>query len=293
MIRAIGKRPSTQLKVFFLSLIATGAAVGADAPPFNSESTPSAPCGVGVPPPGHAAPELRATPEGLTLTVRQDHDRLCYTANGIADAPTIRVRLGSDLIITLRNEITDPAAIDAVTGPGKLTVATDRVPRTPHFIPVIPGMKHHATGATNLHLHGFAVPPVKPQDDVLTICTDPAVGPPHCGQRAFTYHFHVPPEMTEGLYWYHPHVHGEVQAQMLMGLTGAIVVEGPQDDARRAAGIDERVLIVRQTQDLDAGRTQAAAMTAALPASAAHKASGHAPPPTAIDTAHELLCGSN
>ena len=99
--------------------------------------------------------------------------------------------------------------------------------------------------------------------------------------------------MTEGLYWYHPHVHGEVQAQMLMGLTGALVVEGPQDDARRAAGIDERVLIVRQMQDLDAGRTQAAAMTAALPASAAHEPSGHTPPATAIDTAHELLCGAN
>jgi FtsP/CotA-like multicopper oxidase with cupredoxin domain len=26
--------------------------------------------------------------------------------------------------------------------------------------------------------------------------------------------------MPEGLYWYHPHVHGEVQAQMLMGLSG-------------------------------------------------------------------------
>jgi FtsP/CotA-like multicopper oxidase with cupredoxin domain len=293
MIPSIGKRPSTALKVFFLSLIAAGAAWAADPPPFSPQSTSSAPCGLGVPPPGHAAPELRATPEGLTLTVRQDHDRLCYTANGIADAPTIRVRLGSDLIITLRNEITDPAAIDSVTGPGKLTVATERVPRSPGFFPVIPGMKHHATGATNLHLHGFAVPPVKPQDDVLTVCTDPASGPRHCGQRAFTYRFHVPGRMTEGLYWYHPHVHGEVQAQMLMGLSGAIVVEGPQDDARRAAGIEERLLIVRQTQDLDAGRTQAAAMTAAPPESVHRKRSGYAPPATSIDTAHELLCGAN
>ena len=293
MIASIGKRPSTPLKVFFLSLIATGAAVGADAPLFNSESTPSAPCGVGVPPPGHAAPELRATPEGLTLTVRQDHDRLCYTANGIADAPTIRVRLGSDLIITLRNEITDPAAIDSATGPGKFTVATDRVPRSSGFFPVIPGMKHPATGATNLHLHGFAVSPVKPQDDVLTVCTDPATGPARCGQRTFTYRFHVPGRMTEGLYWYHPHVHGEVQAQMLMGLSGALIVEGPQDDARRAAGIEERLLIVRQTQDLDAGRTQAAAMTAALPESAHRKPSRRVPAAASIDTAHELLCGAN
>jgi FtsP/CotA-like multicopper oxidase with cupredoxin domain len=293
MIRRTMKRPTSWLGVFFLSLAAAGVALAADLPAFDAQSTAGAPCGAGLPPPGHSPPEVWATPEGLTLTVRQDRDRLCYTANGSADAPTIRVRLGSDLSITLRNEITDPEAIDAVTGPGKFSIATDPVPRSPGFFAVIPGMKHHATGATNLHVHGFAVPPVKPQDDVLTVCTDPAVGLQSCGQRAFTYHFHVPANMTEGLYWYHPHVHGEVQAQMLMGLTGAIVVEGPQDDARRAAGIDERMLIVRQTQDLDAGKTQAAAMTAALPASASHKASGHATPATAIDTAHELLCASN
>ena len=287
------KRPSCVLGVFFLFPAAAGAAFGDEVPAFDPRSTVAAACGIGVPPPGHSAPEVRASSEGLVLTVRQDRDRLCYTANGSADAPTIRVRLGSDLSITLRNEITDPEAIDAVTGPGKLTVATARVPGSPDFLAVIPGMKHHATGVTNLHVHGFAVPPVKPQDDTLTVCTDPAVGPARCGQRAFTYRFRVPDDMTEGLYWYHPHVHGEVQAQMLMGLTGAIIVEGPQDDARRAAGIDERLLIVRQTQDLDAGRTQAAAMTSAPPASAAHKAARHAPPPTAIDTAHELLCGSN
>jgi FtsP/CotA-like multicopper oxidase with cupredoxin domain len=293
MIRATTKRPSYLLGVFFLSLAAVGAALGDEVLAFDPRSTAAAPCGVGVPPPGHTAPEVWAPPEGLTLTVRQDRNRLCYTANGSADAPTIHVRVGSDLTISLRNEIVDPEAIDAVTGPGKLTVATARVPASPHFLAVIPGMKHHATGATNLHVHGFAVPPVKPQDDTLTICTDAAVGPGRCGQRAFTYHFRVPNDMSEGLYWYHPHVHGEVQAQMLMGLTGAIIVEGPQDDARRAAGIDERVLIVRQTQDLDAGRTQAAAMTSAPPASGARKVSGHTPPTTAIDTAHEPLCGSN
>jgi FtsP/CotA-like multicopper oxidase with cupredoxin domain len=292
MIRTIMKRPSGSWQVFFLSLIASAPAFGAEAQPFDSRSTSAAPCGVGVPPPGHPAPDLWAPPGGLILTVRQDRDRLCYTANGSADAPTIRVRLGSDLTITLRNEIVDPAAIDAVTGPGKLSVATEPVPSAPGFFAVIPGMKHHATGMTNLHMHGFAVPPVKPQDDVLTVCTDPAVGPARCGQRAYTYHFHVPSNMTEGLYWYHPHVHGEVQAQMLMGLTGAIVVEGPQDDARRAAGIDERVLIVRQTQDLDAGRIQAAAMTGAMPASSMHR-TAHTPPATAIDTARELLCGAN
>ena len=121
MILATMKRPSIILGVVFLSSVAASTALGADAAPFDSRSTAAAPCGAGVPPPGHTAPDVWVTPAGLTLTVRQDRDRLCYTANGSADAPTIRVRLGSDLTITLRNEITDPGAIDAVTGPGKLS----------------------------------------------------------------------------------------------------------------------------------------------------------------------------
>jgi FtsP/CotA-like multicopper oxidase with cupredoxin domain len=236
-------------------------------------------------------PELRPAVEGLTLTVRQDGDRLCYVANDSADAPIIRVRLGSPLTVTLKNEITDPTRIDAVTGPGKLTIATDPVPDTPGFYSVVPGMRHPATGATNLHVHGFAVPPVSPQDDVLTVCTDPAAGSSGCGRREFTYHYQVPQRMTAGLYWYHPHVHGEVQAQMLMGLTGAIVIEGPADDARRAAGIEDRVLIIRQIQDQDAGRTQAVAMTAAPPGGG-HRQPTHPVRGNSIDTAHELLCGT-
>jgi FtsP/CotA-like multicopper oxidase with cupredoxin domain len=175
--------------------------------------------------------------------VRQDGSRLCYVADGNADAPVIRVRLGAQLTVTLANEITDPGAIDAVSGPGKLTTPNEPVPNAAGFYPVLPGTSHAATGATNLHVHGFAVPPVQPQDDVLTVCTDPAGDPAGCGRRWFTYRYRIPADMPEGLYWYHPHVHGEIQAQMLMGLTGAIVVEGPRDDARRALGIEERVLI--------------------------------------------------
>ena len=273
------------------ALALSAAVCASEAPRYDPRSTSAAPCGVGVPPPGHQSPEVRPGAKNLTLTVRQDGKQLCYVAAGNADAPVIRVRLGSQLTVTLRNDITDPGAIDAVSGPAKLTAGNEPVPKRSGFYQVVPGMHHRATGATNLHVHGFAVPPVKPQDDVLTVCTDPAAGPARCGRRAFTYRYRVPANMPEGLYWYHPHVHGEVQAQMLMGLSGAIVVEGPQEDARRAAGIEERILIVRQTQDLDAGKPAASAMTAALPSSAAE--SGPMPAANAIDTAHELLCASS
>ena len=277
-----------------LALFAASAqAVAANAvepPAFDSRSTDAAPCGVGVPPPGHEMPELRPPPAGATLTVRQDGGRLCYVADGVADAPVIRTRQGAELTLMLRNEIADPAQIESAMAPGTLKTANAPVPATSGFYAVVPGMRHTATGATNLHVHGFAVPPVAPQDDVLTVCTDPAVGPASCGQRSFTYRYRIPAAMPEGLYWYHPHVHGEVQAQMLMGLTGAIVVEGPEHDARRAAGIVERVLVVRQTQDQDVGKTPGASMTAA-PAGA--RASVHPAVGNTIDTAHELLCTSN
>lgn len=236
-------------------------------------------------------PEIRPGGDGITLTVRQDGSRLCYVADGNAEAPVIRLRKGSAFTVTLDNEISDPAAIEAVTASGALDTANEAVPATDGFYRVVPGMHHQATGATNLHVHGFAVPPVAPQDDVLTVCTDPAVGPARCGRRSFTYHYLLPADMSEGLYWYHPHVHGEVQAQMLMGLTGAIVVEGPEDDARRAAGIDDRVLIVRQTQDLDAGKTAAASMTAASASASGPVVPGRRRKVAhSVDTAHELLC---
>lgn len=270
-----------------------GAASAPDASAFDPRSTVQSPCGVGTPLPGHEMPELRPHEEGATLTVRQDGGRLCYVANGMAEAPIIRARQGERLTLTLRNEIVDPGAIEAVMAPGQLTIANAATPETPGFYKVVPGMHHPATGATNLHVHGFAVPPVAPQDDVLTVCTDPAVGAPTCGQRAFTYRYRIPARMPEGLYWYHPHVHGEVQAQMLMGLTGAIVIEGPEHDARQAQGIVERVLVVRQTQDLDAGRMPAASMTAAQASSPVTPSSRFVGVAASrIDTTHELLCTS-
>ena len=120
----------------------------------------------------------------LTLTVRQDGSRLCYVVNGSADAPVIRVRQGAELTLTLRNEITDPTAIDAVSGPAKLTSTNPSVPETPGFYRVIPGMRHHASGATNLHVHGFAVPPVKPTAMAPELTAAISVGEPGIKMRS-------------------------------------------------------------------------------------------------------------
>ena len=263
---------------------------------FHPQTSADSPCGVGTPPRGHFAGEISPSsrPQGLFLAVKQDAHRLCYVAGNIAEAPVIRVRQGATLTINLRNEITDPAAIASYVAIGQLDAPNGPVPAGAAFYPVVPGAHHAATGVTNLHLHGFAVPPVPPQDEVLKTCVDPAVGPAICGRREVTYRYQIPADMPAGLYWYHPHIHGEVQAQMLMGLSGAIVVEGPEDDARRAAGIQDRIFIIRQSQDLDVK-----APLAAAPVPTRKVAMGHPVAPErrsgrgrTIDTAHEAACSS-
>ena len=260
---------------------------------FSAISTPEAPCGTGAPQRGHFPPEIALADrrDGVTLTVRQDGQRLCYVVDGNAEAPVLRVRQGTEMAVTLRNEITDPRAIADFLPINKLDTPNDGVPAAKGIYPVRPGMHHDATGMTNLHVHGFAVPPVVPQDEVMATCTDPAVGRPICGHRDFTYRYDIPATMPAGLYWYHPHVHGEVQAQMLMGLSGPIVVEGPEDDARRAAGIQDRIFVIRQTQDLDAAGSEET--TPPVPAATSQPQRPAKPRlGGAIDTAHEVGCSN-
>ena len=232
---------------------------------WNPTSTPIHPCGVGIPQRGNFPRDhwVNARKPTVKLTVRQAGTQLCYVIDGIAEAPTLRVQQGQTLTITVRNEITDPAALEKLLpASNKREHARSAVPHLMGVMDVVPGGRPTVTGRTNLHMHGFAVPPVAPQDEVLMGCADPAVGPPECGQREITYHYQVPQDMPPGLYWYHPHIHGEVQAQMLAGLTGALVVEGPDDQVRNDAGIPDYVFIVRQLQDTD-GKTTAAPVSQA------------------------------
>ena len=96
--------------------------------------------------------------------------------------------------------------------------------------------------STNLHFHGLTVPPVCHQDDVLKTSIQPSDPP-------FEYRFRIPAGEAPGLYWYHPHIHGFSKAQVLGGLSGAMIVEGIERANSEVAGLPERVLIIRD-QDL-------------------------------------------
>ena len=152
---------------------------------FDPKSTAEAPCGTGTPARGHFAESVDAdTPGGVQLTVRQDPNRLCYVSNGVAEAPVIRVRRGEELKVTIRNEITDPKAIDEFVAAATLKDPNQPVPAQAGFFPVVAGMHHTATGATNLHVHGFAVPAIVPQDEVMHTCVDAAVGTRRARRRS-------------------------------------------------------------------------------------------------------------
>jgi FtsP/CotA-like multicopper oxidase with cupredoxin domain len=102
-------------------------------------------------------------------------------------APTLRVRRGDEIRLRLRNRIADAAV--QIDGPE----------------------------LTNVHYHGMDVTPVPPGDNVYI-----RVKP---GGR-YDYRFKVPEDHPEGLHWYHTHLHGKVEPQILSGLSGMIIVDG-------------------------------------------------------------------
>jgi FtsP/CotA-like multicopper oxidase with cupredoxin domain len=154
--------------------------------------------------------------------------RYCYLYADGSQAPTLRLKAGDLLILTLKNE--------ATTKPGNakpdgMTMAMSK--RC--------GSGPMAAASTNLHFHGLTVPPVCHQDDVLQTL----IGP---GDPSFEYRFRIPMDEPPGLYWYHPHVHGFSNSQVLGGASGALIVEGIESANRELAGLPERVLIVRDQE---------------------------------------------
>jgi FtsP/CotA-like multicopper oxidase with cupredoxin domain len=82
------------------------------------------------------------------------------------------------------------------------------------------GLRNHLTGdSTNLHFHGMGVSPKGNSDNVFIHV--------HPGQD-FQYEVKVPARDRQGrgLFWYHPHLHGVVEKQIVGGMSGGIVVEG-------------------------------------------------------------------
>ena len=165
------------------------------------------------------------------FTAANGQEEYCYQAQDGSQAPTLRLRPGDQLVLRLKNKLTPSSA-------GAFPAA------------------HHETGmqisepcagaemtglSTNLHFHGLTVPPLCRQDDVLHTAVQPGAAP-------FEYRMRIPPDQPPGLYWYHPHIHGFTNPQVLGGASGAIIVEGIERANRKLAGLHEQLFVIRDQE---------------------------------------------
>jgi FtsP/CotA-like multicopper oxidase with cupredoxin domain len=120
----------------------------------------------------------------------------------------------------------------------------------------------HGINTTNLHFHGTHVSPQPPQDYVLLeLLPAGSTPPPHAHGIAMTavgtYQYAIQPipwNQAEGTHWYHPHKHGSTSVQLINGLGGALVIEGPFDDWLRgyyakAGGLTEQLMVIQQVDE--------------------------------------------
>jgi FtsP/CotA-like multicopper oxidase with cupredoxin domain len=148
----------------------------------------------------------------LTLTAAETpNGRAGMKYDGARILPTIRVRPGGRIRITYVNDLPARSTEKCALGP--------------------------CMNMTNLHFHGMEVSPQVPQDAVLTMLAG-------AGQTLH-YDLRIPPNHIPGLFWFHPHPHGESAEQTLDGMSGAIVVEGIDRYVPAVRGLRERVLVVR------------------------------------------------
>ena len=168
----------------------------------------------------------------VSLRIRSSLDsagqmHYCYLDEHGDRSPTLRLRPGDLLLLSLTNEITPPSA----AGPSPSGHEHKMSPPGCASSPM-------AADATNLHFHGLNVSPGCHSDDTLRTSIRP-------GAKPFLYSVRIPRNQPPGLYWYHPHVHGYTEEQVLGGASGAIIIEGMTRANPAVSGLPERVFVIR------------------------------------------------
>jgi FtsP/CotA-like multicopper oxidase with cupredoxin domain len=150
------------------------------------------------------------------------------------EAPTLRLNPGDQLNLNLTDNIQPP-----YFGPQKVQKPhMDMQFPPPPVKPTNPDCNGGMLmgGSTNMHFHGLNIPPVCGQDDVIYTLIQ-------SGDPPFPYSFQIPSNDNPGMYWYHPHAHGNTTTQVDGGAAGAIFIEGTINGTQ---GLPERVFVIRQ-----------------------------------------------
>lgn len=152
------------------------------------------------------------------------------TYNGQLAGPTLRVKAGDTMYITLRNRLRP-------------------MPSTGH--PATPNT-FHDWNTTNLHFHGLHVAPQGTKDaesDNVLLEIPPVPAP---GESVQKYAVKIPADHPAGTFWYHAHKHGSTAAQVSSGLCGALIIERTDgttnlDSVPEVAAAGEEILLLQQT----------------------------------------------
>lgn len=162
----------------------------------------------------------------LTYNMTQDangNPLYCFlTADG-QQSPTFHVKPGDQLRLTVTNRL--PAPTKAAMN---MALPADAK---------ICGNAEMNTSSVNLHYHGLNITPRCGADDVLNTMINSG--------ETFTYQIDFPSDEPPGLYWYHPHIHGFAEEQVLGGASGALIVDGIESIQPAVAGLPQRVIILR------------------------------------------------
>ena len=95
---------------------------------------------------------------------------------------------------------------------------------------------------TNMHYHGMNVSPLSPSDDVFIMITP---------NNGFEYEVDVPLGHPEGMFYYHAHLFGITEFQIMSGLSGGLIVEGILDPFPQLQGITEQIMYLKDFQLMD------------------------------------------
>jgi FtsP/CotA-like multicopper oxidase with cupredoxin domain len=177
---------------------------------------------------------LETTIGFYTVTDSEGLVRYCYvTSNGI-EAPTLIVNPGDNLIIHFKNSLpaTTASSMSDNMASMKMALSNDSTTSTS---PACSGSM--GTNVTNIHFHGTNIAPVCGQDEVVHTLVQPG--------ESFDYNVTIPTTEPPGLYWYHPHPHGLSEGQVQGGATGALIVQGIQNEFPALAGMPTRMLVIR------------------------------------------------
>ena len=161
-------------------------------------------------------------------------------ADPFPDLPDLPTAVSADGVVALTmTETAEPVTLGPVTIPGMIYNRTYAGP----VLRVRPGdrmnirLVNQIGEPTNLHFHGIQTSPLGASDNAHIAV--PA-------GESFQYSVLIPITQPPGTYWYHTHLHGIVERQVMSGLSGTIVVEGFAQQFPVLAGIKERLFVLKE-----------------------------------------------